>query len=153
MTYDSVNDTKKHIKIVERFLVDIAKDLLARATMHDKSKLEFPEKEMFDEFVPLLRQLTYGSDEYKEALKSMGTALDHHYENNSHHPEHFDDGINGMTLGDVMEMFCDWLASTLKHNDGDFIESMEINKNRFNMSDQLYAIFINTYRAIIRDIS
>jgi len=151
MSYDSTKDTENHIKIVARLLFGMAEGLRARGTMHDKSKLESPEKEMYDEFVPLLKQTTYGSKEYEKALKEMGSALKHHYENNSHHPEHYKRGINGMNLGDIVEMFCDWLASTLKHDDGDFMESMKINKERFNMSDQLHDIFINTYLDIKRE--
>jgi len=147
--YDSKEDTKKHIRLVQRLLVSMADEFMARGIMHDKSKLEFPEKVMYDEFVPKLRAVTYGSGEYKKNLKDMGVALQHHYENNSHHPEHYKNGINGMNLGDIVEMFCDWQAAVLKHDDGDFGESMKINKQRFDMSDQLYDIFMNTFQDLI----
>ena len=61
----------------------------------DNSKLESPEKELFDEYTPKLKDCTYGSDEYKEFLKGLKVALDHHYANNSHHPEHYENGVNG----------------------------------------------------------
>jgi len=93
---------------VQDNLLEFILFLGARARSHDASKLEAPEKEMYDEFTPRLRALTYGSDEYKECLKEMGAALKHHYENNSHHPEHFPDGINDMSLLDLIEMLADW---------------------------------------------
>jgi hypothetical protein len=142
--YDSEPDTRKHIRDVEHFMKEVFFNLMKRMEVHDASKLASPEKEMYDEFTPKLRELTYGSDEYKACLKEMGAALKHHYENNTHHPEHFENGINGMTLLDLIEMFCDWRAASLRHADGDVMKSLEINKTRFGMTDQLYQIFVNT---------
>ena len=85
--YDSSIDTKAHINLVYRELTGMAELLRKRAIYHDASKLESPEKEIFDEVTPRLKGLTYGSKEYKESLSDMGPALLHHYENNMHHPE------------------------------------------------------------------
>lgn len=41
-------------------------------------------------------------------------------------------------------MFIDWKAATERHADGDIIKSIEINKNRFKISDQLIKILLNT---------
>jgi len=142
--YNSEQDTREHIRAVWEFMSAAAINFAKRSRDHDASKRVYPEKEMFDKFTPLLRELTYGSDEYKAALAEMGAGLKHHYENNSHHPEHFENGINGMSLLDLLEMFCDWKAASLRHADGDFAESLKINKERFKMSDQLYQIFVNT---------
>jgi hypothetical protein len=89
MTYDSTFDTQNHITQVRNLMFYIVNKLFFRATDHDASKLESPEKEIFDEFTPKLRDLTYGSPEYKQALIDMGPALEHHYMCNSHHPEFF----------------------------------------------------------------
>lgn len=89
MSYDSTKDTLDHIGNVQAFLGAIQGNIAARSLMHDHSKLQSPEKEIFDAFTPKLRELTYGSPEYKQALADMGPALDHHYIYNSHHPEHF----------------------------------------------------------------
>lgn len=121
-----------------------SKELLQRATVHDNSKLQSPEKELFDEFTPKLKNCTYGSDEYKEFLKGLKTALDHHYANNSHHPEHYPNGINGFDLFDLVEMFFDWKAASERHADGDIFKSIEINKERFGLSEQLAEILKNT---------
>jgi hypothetical protein len=144
MEYDSTNDTNEHRKHVAKLLCDVRLELRKRGIYHDLSKLGEPEKEIFDVVTPRLKALTYGSEEYKESLKEMGKALEHHYANNRHHPEHFVNGINDMSLLDVIEMLADWKAATLRHADGDIIKSLNINWKRFEISDQLYKILLNT---------
>lgn len=148
MSYDSRPDTWRHINQVQRFLIDVCGKLAERAIVHDQSKLESPEVEIFDEFTPKLKDSTYGSDEYKGFLSSMKVGLDHHYANNSHHPEHFTNGIQGMSLLDVVEMLCDWKAATMRHADGDLAKSIEINQARFGYSDDLKAILVNTAKEL-----
>lgn len=142
--YDSEPATKEHIGEVRRFLRQLSEHLMIRAIKHDQSKLMSPEKEIFDEFTPKLKNTTYGSDEYKQYLEEMGGALKHHYEFNRHHPEHFEKSIAGMNLVDIMEMLCDWKAATLRHDDGDMLKSIEINVKRFGICDQLKKILLNT---------
>lgn len=142
--YDSTENSKQHIRQVQGLLNVIISELDKRASLHDLSKLQSPEKETFDKFTPKLRGLTYGTDEYKDMLKQMGPALEHHYKVNSHHPEHYENGINGMTLMDVIEMVADWKAASLRHADGDFHKSLYINKERFGISDQLFEIILHT---------
>jgi hypothetical protein len=144
MEYDSKADTLLHIKRVAQLLTEASSELIRRANVHDDSKLESPEKELFDEFTPKLKDCTYGSDEYKEYLKGLKVALDHHYKENSHHPEHYAEGINGMNLFDILEMFFDWKAAGERHADGNIYKSIEHNKERFKMSPQLVDIFENT---------
>lgn len=148
MSYDSTQDTLDHINHVRCLLQDMATKLLERGHGHDASKLVEPEKSLFDEMTPRLKALTYGSDDYKAALKELGVALDHHYATNRHHPEHWPNGVNDMTLIDLIEMFCDWKAATLRHADGDISQSIEINKKRFVISDQLTQLFCNTAREL-----
>jgi hypothetical protein len=145
---DSRGETLKHIKEVAHTINLFKKELKKRAKNHDKSKMESPEVEIFDEYTPKLKGSTYGSDEYKEYLKEMKVALDHHYKNNQHHPEFHPSGIDSMNLIDIIEMFSDWVAATKRHEDGDMRRSLDINKTRFNMSDQLYNILLNTLVAL-----
>ena len=142
--YDSRKDTIAHKKRVGKLMLDFTAKIAHRALIHDNSKLEEPEKEYFDIYTPQLKKLTYGTDEYKESLKNLQIALKHHYENNSHHPEHYKNGLDDMTLFDIFEMFVDWKAATERHDDGDIGKSIEINKERFKISDQLCNIFRNT---------
>ncbi|MEM6342558.1 MAG: DUF5662 family protein [Bacteroidota bacterium] len=144
MNYDSKADTLLHIKRVNQLMTEAASELIRRANVHDDSKLESPEKELFDEYTPKLKGVTYGSDKYKEYLSGLKVALDHHYANNSHHPEHYENGVNGFDLFDLIEMFFDWKAATERHADGDISKSIEINKERFSLSDQICDIMRNT---------
>lgn len=144
--YDSAADTLRHIVRVTELLTGVAAEVAARGPAHDASKLVDPEKATFDEFTPKLKTSTYGSDEYKGYLAEMRVALDHHYGHNRHHPEHFDDGIDGMTLVDLIEMLADWKAATERHDDGDLARSLEIQRERFGISDQLLRVLENTAR-------
>lgn len=142
--YDSAVDTLTHIRRVQFFLNEMARDLMRRGEVHDDSKLGPEEKPTFDEMTPLLKTLTYGSDEYKASLEKLGGALKHHYAANSHHPEHFADGVAGMTLLDVVEMLCDWRAASERTKDGNFGNSVEIGIKRFKIEPQLAAVLRNT---------
>ena len=144
MSYDSTIDTLKHIKKVAGYLNFAACELLRRANCHDDSKLEPPEKEGFDKFTPLLASTTYGSDEYNKYLDGLKDVLKHHYAKNSHHPEHFENGVNGMNLFDLVEMFFDWKAASERHDNGDIYKSIDYNKGRFVITEQLCEIFRNT---------
>jgi len=144
--YDSRKDTVEHKKRVGQLMAEVCKQLIERAIKHDNSKLEEPEKEYFDIYTPKLKGLTYGSEEYKESLKELQVALDHHYSNNSHHPEFYKNGIDGMSLLDIIELFADWKAATERHADGNILTSIEKNQERFKISDQLCNIFRNTLK-------
>lgn len=45
-------------------------------------------------------------------------------------------------------MFCDWHAAGLRHADGDFTKSLDINDRRFGLSIQLAEIFRNTQKEL-----
>lgn len=143
---DCIRDTKEHISQVREFMLIFAQELIQRALVHDESKMKSPEVDIFTEYTPKLKRSTYGSDEYKSFLKEMRVALEHHYKVNSHHPEHYKDGISGMDLADIVEMFCDWKAATMRHDDGDIKKSIDINKTRFGYSDDLEKIFKNSVK-------
>lgn len=148
MIYDSNDETKAHIARVRALLSDVISNFQNRSNAHDKSKLLPPEKEMFDLATGRLKGCTYGSDEYKGFLKELKPALDHHYANNSHHPEHFQDGVRGMTLLDLIEMLCDWKAAGERHADGSMQRSLTLNQERFSISRDLQQILTNTAREL-----
>lgn len=137
-------ETRKHINVVRGYMAMIIDALERRAYEHDMSKLDSPEIELFAEFTSKLAQLTYESDEYKESLEKLKPALDHHYAKNRHHPEHFPNGIEGMNLVDLIEMFCDWKASSERQHDGNLLKSIEAAAKRFKLPPALVAILKNT---------
>lgn len=148
MTYDSRPDTYEHITVVRSLIDQVVKELLDRGRNHDASKLVEPELATFDRVTPRLKTSTFGSDEYKGFLADMGEGLAHHYAENRHHPEHHAEGIRGMTLIDLVEMACDWVAASRRHADGDPHRSIDINQDRFDLSPQLVQILHNTVDAL-----
>ena len=155
--YDSKYDTFAHKEKVKYYTKLCSRNIHLRGIIHDNSKLESPEKEIFDEYTPKLKNTTYGSKEYNQYKEEMEKALEHHYDYNDHHPEYFDrryknrhdgspffEGLSGMNLMQLIEMACDWYASSQRHNDGDIYKSIEMNQERFGYSDELKSILINT---------
>lgn len=141
-------ETTKHIDTVRNYIRIFTDALTTRGVKHDASKLESPEIEVFTEVTPKLAQLTYGSQEYDDSLKELDMALQHHYASNRHHPEHFTNGIDDMTLIDIVEMLCDWKAASLRQHDGNLLKSIEINADRFGYGDQLKNILLNTAKLL-----
>lgn len=140
-SYDCTEDVKAHIEKVRYWMRDFANQITGRAKYHDQSKLKPPEKDVFDVWTPKLKEFEFGSDEYKAALQAMGEGLKHHYVHNRHHPEHFEQGINGMVLSDVVEMFCDWLAAA--ETKGEPV-NLDYLCQRFGIESQLAQILLNT---------
>lgn len=150
IVYDSREDTLQHSMLVRKYISAIIEELNKRKDVHDISKLLLPEKEAFDTVVPKLKNLIYGSEEYHAATKELGEALKHHYACNSHHPEHWIDGVLAMDLVDIIEMLCDWMAAGERHEPKTGIhKSMDINKKaRFKLGEQLAQVLLNTALSI-----
>ncbi len=146
--YDSAVDTLLHIKRVNSLHLQACAELMKRAQHHDDSKLKNPEKPFFDSETPKLAGLTYDTPEYEESRRILKPALDHHYAHNSHHPEHYKEGINDFDLFDLLEMFFDWKASSERHHDGNILQSIEKNADRFGISPQLIRILNNTAKKV-----
>ncbi len=142
------DDTWRHIHRVQYYLLRAAKLLMDRAHVHDQSKLEPPEVALFAEATPRLAGVTYDSPEYKAFLVQLEPALKHHYAANRHHPQHWARGIEDMNLVDIVEMFCDWMASSERHADGNIRTSIERNGPRFDIPPKLCRIFENTVSAL-----
>ena len=144
--YDSTKDTEEHIDKVRSYLHLCSSMLHSRASTHDESKLGKEEKPAFDKSHGM-KSMVYGSPEYQQALKDLGPALKHHYEHNSHHPEHYPNGIEGMSLFDLLEMLMDWKAASERMKDGGNIwRSLALNSERFHMNTVLFSILSNTIK-------
>ena len=137
--------TKKHIERVQALLDGAAWELQSRAVRHDLSKFDPVELEPLQRMQDLIDaegQAPFGSDEYKRRTAMLGSMTEHHYANNCHHPEHYPNGVDGMNLFDVVEMFFDWKAASERGEES----AMHITAacERFSVSPQLTAIFRNT---------
>lgn len=143
-------ETVKHIRTVQRNLNKVIRELLTRGEIHDESKLHSPEVEAFTQVTKDLHGLEYNSPEYKENIKKLGPALEHHYAKNRHHIDHWKNGINDMDIIDMIEMFCDWQAATERHATGNLNKSIDINAERYNINPQLVQIFKNSIDVLER---
>lgn len=137
--------TKAHIRRVQTLLSGVIEDLQQRQQAHDASKLVTPEVEHFDRVCHVRGSYAYHSEEYKQVLASIKPALDHHYQVNDHHPQHFSRGIHGMGLVQLIEMVVDWKASG-EQDAGCIFRSIEIDSKRFGYGDELKNILFNTAR-------
>jgi len=111
--------------------------LMYRALVHDFSKFGKHEEPYYRKYALRLRKSKYGSKEYEGLMQSIKPAINHHYEKNPHHPEHYENGIHGMSLLDLIEMLCDWKSAGKRHKDGNIIKSIEIGKGRFGYDDEM----------------
>lgn len=119
--------------------LSMREDLLRRAEIHDDSKFSEEEMGPFERETPLLKELVYGTPEYQESLGRLKPALDHHYAVNDHHPQYHKKGVSGMNTAQKIEMACDWDASVSRQKSGDIYKGLEINRSRFNLSDQQFS--------------
>ena len=53
-----------------------------------------------------------------------------------------------MTLLDLTELICDWMAATQRMEGGDIIKSLEVNQKRFGYGDELARVLLNTVRIL-----
>jgi len=149
MTLDECRvETQKHIEKVRKYIRFFTDKLTSRGVNHDAAKLESPEVELFAEYTPKLATTEYNSEEYKQCLAGLKPALDHHYATYRHHPEHFANGVNDMNLIDLVEMLADWKAASERQHNGNLLTSIEVNANRFKMTDQLKQILLNTAKTL-----
>ena len=139
-----VADTRAHVELVQQLMHGFSEVLTERAALHDASKFEEPEKSIFSQHTRAFTSCQFGTDAYRQHQQLVQEALHHHYRHNRHHPEHHPNGIADMNLYDIVEMFCDWSASSVKNNQGDVVSSILACQKRFGMSDELTSILINT---------
>lgn len=144
----SIPDTLDHIRKVCARIDEVGANLIARGIVHDASKLMEPELSGYDVLTFKLSELVYGNDEYRAALREAKPIIEHHYAHNSHHPEHWPNGIADMSLLDIVEMLCDWKAASERTKQGSIAQSLTHNKQRFGIDDQLAAILENTVKEL-----
>lgn len=143
-----IEDTKSHITDVRSILDKVSKEISLRGKYHDYSKLSSEELSVFQNVLDGKQNAKYGTPEYDQVKVKLAPALEHHYRENRHHPEHFSQGIAGMTLIDLLEMIADWKAATKRHKDDNIMRSIEINVRKYNIDKQLQSIILNTIREL-----
>jgi len=134
--------TNKHKADVSAIMSKMIEALTSRMKRHDDSKLTEPEMSGFIKIAPELnggKKISIDSQEYKDSIKI--SAVEEHYKNNDHHPEHFENGVEDMNLMQVTEMVADWISASKRY---DGVVNLEYQTERFKLDKQLMAIISNT---------
>lgn len=137
--------TRKHIDRVGELGREFIARFGHRLDAHDQSKLEPQEIIPLQELEDLRERegdAAFGTPEYERRKALLGPMLAHHYANNSHHPEHYQDGVAGMDLLDLVEMFVDWKAASERGNEPAMNLTFAIEK--YKIEPQLASILRNT---------
>jgi hypothetical protein len=141
---DLINNHKSKVK---RLVDTIIADLSLRGIVHDNSKFDKDELLLNIKYGKKSMACKFGSKKYLYYREKSKRASESHYKKkkNRHHPEHFKDGINGMTLVDIMEMVLDWRAATENHRVPTSLNvSIEMARKKYSIDDQLVKIIYNT---------
>lgn len=144
-----LDDLHKHKVLLRAVLYNLANQLKERADKHDDSKFSKEEKDVFESIDNIKREDFDSYEEYFNCTKPLiQKALDHHYANNRHHPEHFEKGVDNMNLLDIIEMIVDWDTSASCR--GTQLDT-EYSFKRFKIEPQLQKIILNTLKLLYED--
>ena len=150
MSSSSEQETRRHIHRVQQLMYRFVHTLLNRCENHDRSKLEEPEKSGF-EAMDAEPYFEYGTPEYYEKQVRYKDVLEHHYRENSHHPEHYAGFIAEMDLVDLLEMLCDWASRRKGLSVLDTIGLVEQQAAHYGFPPMLSSIILNTLRRYLVD--
>lgn len=115
-------------KLYERGEKDLARILIANAQIHDNSKLKGIEWKYLHDDVKI------------DKPELFHAALESHWSNNPHHPEHHPDGIHRMSRVLLAEWVCD--VKTRSNEFGtdvrDFIKDTATKRYKFTVQSKIY---------------
>lgn len=134
-----------HREDVQSLLNSLAHQLIERGRIHDKSKFSDPELEGFSKNIDMVKDIKYGTEEHINNKRKLQSVIDTHHKNNQHHPEHWNRGIEDMSILDILEMMVDWKCASKKYKHGNFKDSLEVNSKLYGISDQLKSVMENTF--------
>lgn len=140
---DTIFYIAKHKETVAKRLAFLAEQLLERAKEHDASKLKNPELDWLIEMDKEPRYV-YGSKEYLDKKRRWEKFFKHHYAVNRHHPEHYINGVEGMSLTDLCEYLIDISSYCAEMHPEEVFNIINNQASRFGLDEQLTQILKNT---------
>jgi hypothetical protein len=146
--FDFLCDTILHVSEVQENLEIIASELRKRGFAHDRTKFQELEFDAFVSTRDKFKKSNYGTKEYQECIDIVKPAVDHHYQNNRHHTGFHKNGINDMTLIDIIEMVCDWQAAARRSPDKELKDTLEYAYKKYGISEQLGIVLKNTFKEL-----
>jgi hypothetical protein len=124
-----------------------AEALLINAKVHDNSKIL--NKDEFRALTSIVNDKTSMRDKNASLSVYKQDAIELHWKNNTHHPEHFHD-IREMSRQQRQEAACDWCARSIQYGTDlvDFIEARQ--KDRFHFPEDIYEEFLGYCKVLAR---
>lgn len=141
---DLLCDQLLHVGEVSENLEQIASELRKRGIAHDRTKFQEGEFDAFVSTREKFKKANYGTPEYQECIDTIKPAIDHHYEHNRHHPDHYEEGVITMNLVDILEMLADWKAAARRNPDKRFEDTIMYAMKKAKMDVQLQNIVMLT---------
>lgn len=124
-----------------------ASELLENARIHDNSKIL--NKDEFDALTSIINDKSCLRDKNAALSIYKQDAIELHWRNNAHHPEHFSD-IREMSRQHRQEAACDWCARSLQYGT-DLVEFVQARqKDRFHFTDDIYEEFLSYCKTLAR---
>lgn len=119
----------------EQNQVELAEELRAKAIIHDNSKIL--DRNEFKALIGIINDKSCLQNSSAKLSTLKQDAIELHWENNSHHPEHFE-SIYDMSKLDKIEMVCDWAARSIQYKTdlADFFEKRQ--ESRFHFPLDIY---------------
>lgn len=130
----------RHIMTVQGLLRRVARQLLNRADDHDLSKLGPDELGGMIEIDGIADRYGLNSPEYMVAL--LGKAIKLHQSRHTHHPEYHPNGVEDMSIFDLIEMVCDWKTANKLRGHPEWEKSVDMLVKRLSLSPE-YVLLIN----------
>lgn len=140
---NTIKSILKHKESVKNRLLFLIAELKKRADVHDDSKLRSPEVNYLIE-MDKEGKVKYGSDAYFEKMKRWECFFNHHYKENTHHPDHYQLGVDDMNIADLCEYMIDVVSYFEDLHVADAINTIDAQQERFGLSDQLANVLKNT---------
>ena len=142
----TVKLTLQHKENIATLLAKFAAELTYRSAVHDNSKFFPDEFDILSDNVCDFNKYLFDTKEEQDLRERLLPASILHRKRNRHHPEHFENGIDGMNIIDLLEMLCDWKSASTRVSGDSLRKGLPILKKKYNISSQLLKILENTAR-------
>jgi hypothetical protein len=143
---DFLCDAILHVSEVRENIASVNAELVRRGIAHDRTKFQALEFDAFVSTRDAFKKANYGTPEYQACVDAVKPAVDHHHGNNRHHTSYHENGVNDMSLIDIVEMICDWKAASRRSPDKKFIDTLDYAFDKYGIDSQLQGIIRNTLR-------
>jgi hypothetical protein len=142
--FEVLTDTLIHVSEVQENLEVMIHDLKVRGINHDRSKFQEPEFSTFCETRPEFKKVNFGTKEYDAVVDKARLAVTHHHLSNRHHTAFYANGVQGMTLLDILEMLADWKAASRRSPGLSFADSLSRAFKKYEINETMQQFILNT---------